>query len=137
MGVTPSTFWKYRCIWRQRTDTFVWPVRRSATPSATFSSAVAGRARSARSCAVTGRAEADAVVARMPARASTARIEPERTALRIGKCRGIRDRRPTGESLAHVDGGIAVDEALAGEERDLFRGAERDDGIRVERAQGR
>src|SRR5436305_9258195 len=50
--------------------------------------------------------------------------------------RRIRDGRLAGEALADVDGRLAVDLALAVEERDPLGGPERDDRVRVEACKG-
>src|SRR5207247_10315282 len=63
---------------------------------------------------------------RRPTRARSS--VPKRLSGRASEACRVRHRCPAGESLADVDGGLAVDELLALEERHLVGGAEGDDG---------
>src|SRR2546429_31525 len=63
--------------------------------------------------------------------AREARLE-SRLRTRRGQRLGLGDRRPAGEALADVDRRPALDEALAGKERDLLGRPEGDDRVRVE-----
>src|SRR5262245_8291378 len=75
-----------------------------------------------------------------PSRLAGATRWPERTCSRPRSLRQnslergrVGDRRLAREAFADVDGRLAVDEWLAGEQRDLVGRADRDDRVRLER----